>query len=286
MNERILKMYAKKYQLPVNEADYKYAFVPYCGESLFMQMFTPKKTIDTILLLHGFFDHTGTNAAFIRSFVLKGYQIIAFDLPGHGFSGGERFQVDSFDEYQVSLKKILEEAANRNITRMHAVGHSTGGAIIAEALLDEKYPQIEKASLVAPLLRSNQWWLSKVSTALFPTFVDEVPRIFRKNKKEAAVMKKLKQDPLQGKTISVQWVKAMFDWEKQLLTKGTSHKPIQILQGTQDYTVDAHFNMESYGELFPHSDRILIDDGTHHLLNERPAQRQIVYSLISKYLHQ
>lgn len=284
MSENIIQAYAKVYKLPVSEGNYEWMWLSYKEESLFTQIFTPENQRGTVLLLHGFFDHTATNASFMRFLFEKGFQIITFDLPGHGFSGGPRFQVQTFAEYQEALRQVMNEVSRRNISQLHAVGHSTGGAIIAEAILENKLKQVDKVSLIAPLLRFNQWWVSKVSTMFLSPFIDEIPRRFRTNKKEASFMQTLKQDPLQGKEISFEWVQALIDWESQLVNKTPTEKPIQIIQGTEDYTVDADYNLKSYGVLFPYSDRILIDDGTHHLLNERPPQRNIVYSLILKYL--
>ncbi|WP_158738440.1 alpha/beta hydrolase [Alteribacillus sp. YIM 98480] len=282
---KTIKKYVDKYNLP--HENVKYEWVKYDDSSLFFQLFSPTHPLErkkTVLFLHGFFDHTGTNAALIWHLLNQGYSVAAFDLPGHGLSGGERFKVDSFQQYQNALESILKTLRKRGITELHGVGHSTGGAILADYLLTSGPAPFKKVCLISPLIRSNQWWVSKLSTPLVSLFRDELPRRFRMNSGNTAFMKKLKADPLQGKIISLKWVDAMFEWEKQLKAKAPINHNILILQGTEDQTVDWKHNLEAYLKLFPRAKRMLVDEGSHHLINERKEQRTVVYDLIIKYL--
>ncbi|MFB4165805.1 alpha/beta hydrolase [Alteribacillus sp. JSM 102045] len=285
MNNYDIKQYVEKYKLP--NKNVKYEWVKCHDTFLFLQLFSPsqsKEENETVLLLHGFFDHTGTNASLIKHLLGQGFHVAAFDLPGHGLSGGERYQVNSFQEYQFALHSILETLNVWEIQKVHGIGHSTGGAILADYLLAGTPALFKKVGLVSPLIRPSQWWVSKLSAPLLSVFLKELPRKFRMNAGNSSFMKKIKEDPLQGKVVSLKWVKAMFEWEKQLKTNDPIDRNILIIQGTKDQTVDWKHNMDAYHQLFPKAKRILVDNGSHHLLNERKAQKEIVYQLLIKYL--
>ncbi|RSL31646.1 alpha/beta hydrolase [Salibacterium salarium] len=277
--------YRENYNLPVENVDHTWEFIDYKDFQLFFQMFSPPKAEKTILFLHGFFDHTGTHSEWIQYLMTKKFNVAAFDLPGHGQSGGPPFEVESFQEYQEALRSVLEYLREQGVTDVHGVGHSTGGAVIADYLLSNSTTLFHKAALISPLIRSNKWWLSKMAAPLVSTFQKEMPRTFRRHTGESSFMKSLKQDPLEGKTIPFKWVNAMFEWEKEMMEKTPSSKPVLILQGTNDQTVEWKHNMNVYHTLFPESTRILIDNGRHHLLNERKAQKDIIYRLLLEYLN-
>ncbi|WP_026703349.1 alpha/beta hydrolase [Salibacterium aidingense] len=276
--------YRKTYQLPEEKVIHTAEFIPYKGFHLFFQMFKQPNEAELVLFLHGFFDHAGTHSEWIHYLTDQGYHVAAFDLPGHGKSGGPSIKRESFQEYKEALSTVLTHLKKTERAIIHGIGHSTGGAVLADYLLSYDDTVLQKVALVSPLIRSNQWWLSKMAAPIIAVFQKELPRTFRVHTGEASFMESIKQDPLEGRTIPVSWIYAMFQWEKELMEKTPSFKPVQILQGTEDQTLEWKHNMEAYHTLFPYSNRILIDNGRHHLLNERKAQREMIYRLIVNFL--
>ncbi|SDH42433.1 Lysophospholipase, alpha-beta hydrolase superfamily [Alteribacillus persepolensis] len=281
----MIQEYVKEYQLPQEGVEHEW--LPFQDTFLSVQLFCQQQketNTTTILFIHGLFDHTGTNAPFIKHLLDKGYQVAAFDLPGHGLSGGERFQISSFQEYQSALQTVMGKLKDWGVSNMHAVGHSTGGAVLAEYVLtNTSSSPFQKVGLISPLIRSNQWWISKSFTPIISLFRKQLPRKFRMNAGNKEFMQKIKNDPLQGKIISLEWVQAMFEWEKQLTQHHPVDKDILIIQGTNDQTVDWKHNMKAYAALFPNSKRLLVDEGNHHLINEKMEKRSLVYQLLTEY---
>ncbi|GMN10875.1 alpha/beta fold hydrolase [Croceitalea sp. MTPC9] len=74
---------------------------------------------ETILLLHGWESNTFRWRNLIQKLNEKGYNIIAFDAPGHGYSSGNRLYVPL---YAVSSRYIMEKHQPKYI-----VAHSVGG---------------------------------------------------------------------------------------------------------------------------------------------------------------
>lgn len=279
-----MRKYAESYGMPTEDTVHDWFEVSYNHKKLMVQMFTPHSWKNNVLFIHGFFDHSGTHAETIQFLVKKGFRVTVFDLPGHGLSGGARFQIDHFKHYQGSLLAVLDWLQDNGVTSTHAVGHSTGGAILAENLLTRKREKhfFDEVCLIAPLLRSNQWWVSKIFTSLLSPFFDKIPRKFPREPSAKLFIKEVRKDPLQGQFLHLTWVEAMFQWEEELSNQIPVEDNILILQGVNDSTVDWKHNMEEYGRLFPKARRIMIDNGTHYLLNGNLARKKIVYYLLLK----
>ena len=52
-----------------------------------------------LLLVHGYFDHTGLYNKLIAWALESGFNVLIFDLPGHGLSSGEPAVIDDFGDY-------------------------------------------------------------------------------------------------------------------------------------------------------------------------------------------
>lgn len=88
----------------------------------------PKEPRGTTFLVHGYFDHLGLYGHLIEHLLARGQAVVAFELPGHGLSGGEPLAIDSFGDYQRVLSDLLQRC--RHFPKpFNAVGQSTGGAV-------------------------------------------------------------------------------------------------------------------------------------------------------------
>ena len=106
---------------------------------------TPTK--GTILLMHGIPTWSFLYRNVLDPLVAAGYQVLAPDFLGHGFSD-QRDKFDrSFQDQARMIVRLLEELDIIS-TPVHVVGHDTGGAV---ALI----LAIERASLVDRLVLTN-----------------------------------------------------------------------------------------------------------------------------------
>jgi len=92
-----------------------------------------------VLIVHGFESTARNFDAYVGAFLKKGYEVLAFDAPAHGASGGKRISLPLYVEM---LATIVQ-----NYGPIHSfMGHSLGG--LALALYLEKTPHEEEVRLV------------------------------------------------------------------------------------------------------------------------------------------
>jgi acylglycerol lipase len=110
---------------------------------------TPKATI---VLVHGLGEHCG-RWDHVGSFLAeRGYAVIAFDLRGHGESGGAKVHVDSFDTLVADVADIARLVDPDLPWVLYA--HSLGG-LVGTLYLTSEYTQPAAAVLSAPALEDN-----------------------------------------------------------------------------------------------------------------------------------
>lgn len=96
-----------------------------------------------LLIVHGFESTTFNFDRYVIPFIKKGYEVLAFDAPAHGISGGKRITLPL---YVSMLKKVNEKYG----PIQSFMAHSFGGLAVAHFL--ETYPHDEnvRAALLAP----------------------------------------------------------------------------------------------------------------------------------------
>lgn len=266
-----------------------FGYVDIRGFRIAVQYFKPvqvKAAVKgTVWLIHGYTDHVANFHHVIRFLVEHHYAVFTFDLPGHGVSNGNPLAIDEFHTYTDVLAALVQRFAACLPTPHFAVGQSTGGAILMDAvLLNPKLREQklwQQVVLLAPLLRVPFWQMTRLRYNLLKRFKSHIKRQFRANTADQNFMQFLKhQDPLQCHFLSAQWVGAMFRWVHQMeaLPINASSQPIVVIQGDQDKTVDYRYNLPFIRSRFKSAEIKIIQGASHHLVNEADYLRQQVFS--------
>lgn len=240
----------------------------------------------TFFLLHGYFDHVGLYGHAIRFALDQGFAVLAFDLPGHGLSTGERASIDRFSRYREVFSVLLEKAQEAGLPGpWYILAQSMGGAIAMDYTLhaarhrkgsgDTDNPLPRRLFLLAPLLRPLGWRAVKLGYHLRRLFVSTIPRQFSENSSDREFLRFLReQDPLQPRIITTRWLGALIRWQRQFRAHPPCDVPVSIAQGDNDGTVDWRYNLPKIRGKFPDTEVVTIPGGRHHLINEAPELRQ------------
>lgn len=253
------------------------------------QYFEPKNPLATVVLVHGYYDHVGLYGHLIRYCLRRRYAVVAFDLPGHGLSGGAVAAIDSFSEYTLALEACLHRMREAGLTRPFiGLGQSTGGSVLMDYCqmhCASESSALEHVVLLAPLVRPLHWtrgvWLHRVARL----FVSGIAREFAANSHDEAFLRFVREeDPLQSRRLTVRWVSALKQWLREFSARRPCSCPVVVIQGTGDTTVDWRYNLKAISRQFPAVKIQTLEEARHHLANESLPYREQVYALLDEYL--
>jgi alpha-beta hydrolase superfamily lysophospholipase len=260
----------------------------------------------TVVIVHGYLDHTGLYGNAIRWALTQGYDVLSFDLPGHGLSSGEPAAIIHFDLYSEVLNHVINEHLNILHTPLIALGQSTGCAVICNALLKTEQQNstlfsqeksthknmahthlFSQAILLAPLVRSQHWrWLRYAYFLLRPS-ISSIQRKFVRSSHNRKFNQFIKHsDPLQASRISLLWLGAMEQWYQTIrYSSQTCDISLTIIQGAGDTTVDWRYNIPALSQIFTHHYIHYIPDAQHHLVNESPEYWHTVETYLTQQIN-
>ncbi|WP_052144559.1 alpha/beta hydrolase [Halalkalibacter okhensis] len=277
-----IETYKSYYDLNIKNSDHHYGYIPLAGYDLFVQQFKPNHSIGTVLLIHGYLDHAASLSKAIKELVENHYEVIAYDLPGHGLSSGERMSVKSFHDYFNTANELFGFFFSKGTLPM-LVAHSTGAAIALQ-LVKNGNASFSKMFLVAPLFRPYLWRMSTLGLFLTKPFLKKLKRVYSKNSSDNEYLAFTKMDPLQEKMLPVSWLHALGDWLKKESYEKREDISFLMVQGSEDRTVDVAYGEKQVKFMYPNSQMIRIDQGSHQLFNEETVIRNQIFTIMLKYL--
>lgn len=257
------------------------------GYEIVGQVWMPEKPVATLFLMHGFYDHMGLFRHLVEWALGMEFAVISCDLPGHGLSSGARASIDDFDEYQVVLQQLFQEARALQLPMpWHLCGQSTGGAILIDHLLNHgnQSPAQGQVILLAPLVRPRAWGWSKLSYHLLKPFVTGIARRFSENSNAPAFLPFLLADPLQPRRLPTAWVGALGRWISRVESAPASARSPIIIQGEADMTVDWRHNLAVLHAKFAEPKVLMLSQARHHLANELPELRAQYFEFLERQM--
>ncbi len=237
-----------------------------------------------LILAHGYFDHAGLYGSLIEYGLSRGFNVVVFDLPGHGLSTGMPLAVSDFVEYVQAFRDCLSICGENLGGDWRVIAQSTGCSVVMEYLLNQPELVFESAVLLAPLVRPKSWRWINLAHRLCKNWFDYVPRNFAKSSHNKQFLQFLRRDPLQVKKISVHWVGALIHWVEHFLSAQPVNYPLLIIQGTGDSTVDWQYNIPQIEQKFPQAQVHYLQAARHHLANESEHYQQQVFELMDGYV--
>lgn len=235
-----------------------------------------------LLLVHGYFDHTGLYDKLVAYGLSRQCNVLAFDLPGHGLSSGEAACIDDFFDYGRAIEDVLAQVPQPSLPQL-AIGQSTGcAALMALARLGSW--RFDAVAMLAPLVRPASWRTIQVGLALLGPWLDSVPRGFNRNSSDADFLAFVKADPLQSRRTPLRWLAALRRWLAGLPLADLGVGAVQVIQGRRDGTVDWRYNMAAVAKLFPGTSVYYLEEAGHQLANEAEPLREHYYAVLDGFL--
>jgi alpha-beta hydrolase superfamily lysophospholipase len=113
-----------------------------------------------------------------------------------------------------------------------------------------------------------------------------VPRKFKRNNHNPEFLRFVRlQDPLQPRAMSMDWILALSKWMPLMEARPPCRIPVWLAQGALDQTVDWRYNHEFIRRKFRLQTSLILEEGSHQLINEREDIRAALTGLIPAFLH-
>ena len=265
---KAVNAYLTFYRLDLPCAEHRLGTFTSGDYTLAAHVFKAQNPRGTVIVLHGYCDHAGITVNVLRKALELQCNAAVFDMPGHGLSTGERAGIDSFAEYVAAFRDFLRICRQNLPPPFYVVAHSTGCSTVIDYLLACREPPVDDVVLIAPLVHSASWRMSKIGWTAVKPFAESVPRVFRRNSSDKEFLQFLRNDPLQPRLLPRSWFRALVRWNKRIAPLDPCPKQITIVQGTKDTTVSWRYNVKFLRRKFPTAKVTLIEKGGHQLINE------------------
>lgn len=257
------------------------------GTRLFGQEWSPEgKPKAAIALIHGLGEHSGRYVHVAEALTANGYSLTAFDLQGHGKSGGIRGHAPAYDDLLDDVSKNLDLAREHFPgVPVFLYGHSLGGNLCLNYCLSKNglkgaiatSPLVETATPPPPVKLA----VGKLLYNLVPSLTMENGLDRQALSRDPEVEKKYSSDPLVHGKISARLALDMLNRGKQLLEKGSSYSiPMLVMQGSADRIVSPRAT-----RLFAQSvnlSKITYKEweGYYHELHNEPEKEQVLKFMV------
>jgi alpha-beta hydrolase superfamily lysophospholipase len=253
------------------------------GTKLFTQRWTPPEgSKGTIVIAHGYAEHSGRYQHVAEYFVQQGYAVYALDHRGHGHSQGETLgYFERFENLSDDLRRVIEWArAEERVGPLFLLGHSMGGllslytVIHAQAMLKGLVlsgPLFPTSNTVALPMRILARTLGMIAPHAGTLALDS-----NTISKDPEVVQAYDSDPnvYHGKIparVGAEWIAAA-DYIKANFSRITL--PILILHGSADRLVLPTSSQVIHDGVSSPDKTLKIYDGLYHeILNEPEKQR-------------
>ena len=212
------------------------------GLKIYARVWEPEqKAKGVICLIHGLGEHSGRYEHVAKFFTHRGYIQAAFDLRGHGKSGGQRGFSASWDMLLDDMSHFLEEIRARYAgLPVFLYGHSLGGTLVVSYGMQRKVPLAGVVS-TGPLFKlafePPAWKLSlaKMMAHILPSFAlsNEIdPMVLSR---DSQVGKAYAADPLVHDRFSARLATDLFaEGERALEHAAEFPLPLLIMHGGAD----------------------------------------------------
>ncbi len=262
------------------------------GLKLYFQGWETEQNLRGIIcLVHGLGEHSGRYSYWAELLNQAGYTVLAYDLRGHGKSGGMRGHINSFDEYLKDTDILLNEANNRfTLQPCFIYGHSLGAIIVCSYILHRK-PQINGAVISALSVKTalqeqkGKVLLAKVIGQLIPKFTMGSGLVPETISRDPAIVSKYVNDPMVHKQVTagfgrgsineIDWIKQhASDWSLPVLFMHGELDKLGYMDGTTEFA--SKIKNDCTVKIWP---------GMYHELHNEP-EKELVFEYLRGWLDQ
>lgn len=259
------------------------------GLKLFARRWEPEgEPKGVVCLVHGLNEHSGRYSHVAEALTGAGYAVLAFDLRGHGRSGGQRGHIPSSEAYLQDVDLLLQEAGQRYGDKPRFLyGHSLGGIVVLFYTLRRK-PTLNGVIATSPGLRTAleeqkiKIWLTKLLAPLFPTLSMPTGLIADQISRDPQVVANYVNDPLVERQATLGLARSSLEAIRYVFEHGREfHLPLLIMHGDQDKIAYLRGSQEFAALIPPERCTLKVWPGLYHETHNEPEKNEVLAYLIT-----
>lgn len=251
------------------------------GTEIFYRFYPAPGARHTVILLHGYGEHSGRYEKFPAKMGKLSAQFAVMDLRGMGCSGGPRGDVGVFADYLDDVTAFVEHLRSKHAipAKFILLGHSLGGLIAVEWARKNPGP-VKLLILSAPFLGLRFLGIiaafNHLIRVLMPRFVYRNPVCPGSLSHDAGELAAYRADPrilrLMSARLLAEIAKRMEALRRQPILSVPF--PVHMLVAGEERIVDPAASRRFFDRLVaPRKERTVFDGFFHEIFNERD-QRQ------------
>lgn len=254
----------------------------------FYQYWLPEGDPKAVLLLvHGLAEHSGRYTNLVNHLILAGYAVYSLDHLGHGKSEGTRVYVDRFEDFTVTIKTYYDMVREwQPELPIFLVGHSMGGLIAAEYLL-ENQDDFRGAIISGPMIIIPDH-LTKAEVTLSKMFSVVLPKVGMVGidpagiSRDPGVIEAYINDPLvyRGKTTARLGSELLVAMNRVTERAGEITLPILIIQGSEDKLVNPTDAQLLHDTVSSEDKTLKMYEGFYHEVYNEPDYARVLNDVL------
>ena len=277
--------YLDYYRIRLDASGYQIGTFESGGETLAAQFYrSGKPGKGTVVIVHGYLDHSGSEANLISHLAGEGYNVAIYDQPGHGLSTGERVSAWRFATYRGAFNDFLDLVSETMPPPYHAIGHSMGGTVLADHMLKAEDSPLQRVILATPMIRDSLPRPVRRLTVVLAPLIEYVPRIPADNSTDETLGPRVLADPLQARCVSSHSARSFALWQWRVRSAPANGWSPLVLNAGIETVIDGEYTDRWLKRTFPKGRHITFEGSRHQLFNEVEPIREKVMRAISEEL--
>jgi len=244
---------------------------------------TPKATI---VLVHGMYEHSGRYEHVVAAANARGYNMVAYDLRGHGKSDGQRGHTPSYERLMIDLDFVLRKAKELYPhLPIILYGHSFGGNQVLNYIIRRKH-DILCTVATGPWIRLAfepprfKVALAKMMHNFFPAYTEKANIDTTAISRDIEEVKKYTSDPLVHDMISARMYLQAFEAGNYIMERYDLFTiPVLLMHGDQD-KLTSHQASIDLSQMKKSQFTMRIWNGLFHEIHNEPEQKEVIQFML------
>lgn len=258
------------------------------GLEMYARAWEPEGTTKAVVcFVHGLGEHSGRHAHIGKAFTEAGFALVAFDLRGHGKSGGQRGHFPSIDAAMNDIHEQIRQGSEKFPgLPVFLYGHSLGGLLVLNYATYHKHSLsgviVTGAGLRSPVLEQKaKIALAKLLGGLLPTMSIPTGLETEALSRDPEVVRTYKKDPLVHEiaTLSTTVHIGISAVDRAFAHAAEFPSPLLLMHGAADRLTYPRGSQE-FAALVPGNCTLKFWDGLYHEIHNEPEQNEVFAFII------